>query len=288
MRSLLRAFTVCVLSFVATACADLNIYSDEELDTLSLQAYQEASKEHQEITSGKDYEMIQRIAGKIALASEENFPWQAKLLKADDTVNAFCLPNGRIAVYTGLLKVATTEDEVAAVMGHEVAHATKRHGGKRMTQGTLANGVMAAVDAGLGMTDWSPEMKGYTMAALGAGSNVLVILPFSRDHESEADVEGLRFAIRAGYDPNAAPALWDKMAKLDSGGTPGWLSTHPKSEDRAKALREMIPQLVEQEKGWQPKQKAAPAAAPATTPAPAAKPPAAAPAKAAPANNAKK
>lgn len=284
MRSLLRAFSVCALSFVATACANLNIYSDEELDTLSVQAYQEASKEHTEVTSGKDYEMVQRVAGKIAAAAEENFPWQAKLLKADDTVNAFCLPNGRIAVYTGLLKVATTEAELAAVMGHEVAHATKRHGGKRMTQGTLANGVMAVLDAGLGMTEMSPEVKGYTMAALGMGSNVLVILPFSRDHETEADIEGLRFAIRSGYDPNAAPALWDKMAKLDTGGTPGWLSTHPKSDDRAKALREMIPQLVEQEKNWQPKPKA-PAAAAA---APAAKPPATAPAKAAPANNAKK
>ncbi|HEX5050184.1 MAG TPA: M48 family metallopeptidase [Planctomycetota bacterium] len=261
MNRVLRPFLFLLVTLLPGACANLNFYSDEDLEPLSLQAYEEATKEHGEVTSGRDYEMVQRVAKKIAAASEENFQWQARLLKADDTPNAFCLPNGRIAIYTGILPITQNEDCLAIVMGHEVAHAVLRHGGKRMTQGTLTAAGLAALEAGLGMTEMSKDAKNGVMAALGMGAQVTVTLPFSRDNETEADVEGLRYAIRAGYDPNEAPKLWERMAKLSGGNsTPVWLSTHPGSEARAQKLREMIPTLVEQEKNWRPK------APPGTTP----------------------
>ncbi|MCU0864989.1 MAG: M48 family metallopeptidase [Planctomycetes bacterium] len=262
MPRLLRALFAGLLAMLPAAC---NISSDDELEPLRLQAYEEATKETKGIVdSGRDYEMVQRVAKKIAAASgETKFPWEARLLRADDIPNAFCLPNGRIAIYTGILPITQNEDGLAIVMGHEVAHAILRHGGKRMTQGTITQAGMSAVQAGLGIVQMGDEAKAGVMAALGMGAQVGVLLPFSREHESEADLEGLRYAIRAGYDPDQAPPLWERMAKLGSGDTPSWLSTHPDPLERAKKLREMIPILREQEKNWQPP------AAPAPTPPPA-------------------
>lgn len=263
MRTFLRPFLVLLAALLPTACANLNFYSDEELEPLSLQAYEEATKETGgAITSGPQYEMVQRVAKKIAAACEEDFRWEARLLKADDTPNAFCLPNGRIAIYTGILPITQNEDGLAVVMGHEVAHAVLRHGGKRMTQGMLSQGTLTALEAGLGLTEMGPDTKGMVMGAMGAVTKVGFTLRYSREHESEADIEGLRYAIRAGYDPNEAPKLWERMAKLSGGGGPTWLSTHPASEDRAAKLREMTPVLQEQEKNWRPKPKSPPASAP--------------------------
>lgn len=253
MRNSWRSLVAGAFALAGAACGNLNIYSDDQLEPLSVQAYEEATKETKGvITSGPQYEMVQRVAKKIAAASgETKFPWEARLLKADDVPNAFCLPNGRIAIYTGILPVTQNEDGLAIVMGHEVAHAILRHGGKRMTQGTFSEFTMAAAQAGLDLTKMSGEAKAGTMAVLGMGAQVGVLLPYSRDHESEADIEGLRYAVRAGYDPNEAPKLWERMAALGGGDTPEWLSTHPASAARAKKLREMIPVIVEQEKGWQ-------------------------------------
>jgi predicted Zn-dependent protease len=129
-----------------------------------------------------------------------------------------------------------------------------------MTQSTIAEAGLAAAQAGMSMADMGDTAKGGLMAALGMGAQVGVLLPFSREHESEADVEGLRYAIRAGYDPEEAPKLWERMAKLGGGDTPEWLSTHPDSQARAQKLREMIPVIREQEKGWVLKKKVAPGA----------------------------
>jgi predicted Zn-dependent protease len=253
MRTLLRPVLLAASALLPAACGTLNLYPDEQLEPLSAQAYEEASKEHQVIRSGPQYEMVQRVAQKIAAVSREtSFKWEARLLKADDTPNAFCLPNGRIAVYTGILPITQNENGLAVVMGHEVAHAILRHGGKRMTQGTLTNVALAAVDAGLGMSEMSGEARSGVMAALGLGAQYGVLLPYSREHETEADVEGLRYVIRAGYDPYEAPKLWERMAKLSGGGGPEWLSTHPASEARAAKLREMIPVLLAEEGGAQP------------------------------------
>jgi metalloendopeptidase OMA1, mitochondrial len=260
----LRNLFLFSLTLVLGACANFNLYSDEELEPLSKEAYEEATKETGGvITSGRDYEMVQRVARKIAAACEEDFPWEARLLRADNIPNAFCLPNGRIAIYTGILPITKNEDGLAIVMGHEVAHAVLRHGGKRMTQGMLTQGAMTALDAGLGVTQMEAGTRGNVMAALGVATNVGFTLRYSRGHESEADIEGLRYAIRAGYKPEEAPLLWERMAQLSGGeSAPTWLSTHPASADRAAELRAAIPRLKEEEKNWQPKPKAPPAQTP--------------------------
>lgn len=237
-----------------SGCADLNFYSDEQLEPLSAQAYAEASAQYPEVTSGQDFEMVQEVARRIAAAAEEDFPWEAKLLKADDIPNAFCLPNGRIAIYTGILPYTKNIDGLAAVMGHEVAHATLRHGGKRMTQSQISGIALSITQAGLAMTDMEGEDRGAIMSVLGMGAQYGVLLPYSRDHESAADVRGLRYAIRAGFNPQEAPLLWERMATMGSGG-PEWMSTHPDPLERAKKLRAMIPQIQAEESGWRPGQK---------------------------------
>ena len=255
MFRLLRSAAAALLAMSLGSCAffgNLNFYSDAELEPLSVQAYAEATQQHGEVTGTADAAMVQRVAAKIAAAAnEKGFAWEARLLRADDTPNAFCLPNGRIAIYTGILRITEDEHGLAAVMGHEVAHAVLRHGGKRMTQGIVAAVASAVAEVGLANSELDAESKGLLMTAVGATAQYGVLLPYSREHETEADVLGLRYAIRAGYDPNAAPLLWERMAKL-GGKTPEWMSTHPDPLKRAENLRKLIPQLVAEEKGGQP------------------------------------
>lgn len=257
MRFLARASLLSVA--LLAGCANLNLYSDEQLEPLSVAAYDEACGQYPVVESGPDYDLVQEVARRITRAADEDFPWQARLLKADDVPNAFCLPNGRIAVYTGILPLCRDAsgdptNGLAAVLGHEVAHATMRHGGKRMTQSALSNVAMEIANLGLGMTDMTANQKGTLMTVLGAGAQYGVMLPFSRDHETEADVVGMRYAIRAGFDPWEAPRLWERMAAMAGGSrSPEWMSTHPDPKARAEKLRQLIPTLLEEEKNWQPK-----------------------------------
>ncbi|MGE3173545.1 MAG: M48 family metallopeptidase [Planctomycetota bacterium] len=237
---------VLLLGSACTAFGKLNLYSEAEEAQLGIQAYAEATAEYPEITSGPQYLMLQRVGQRIAAAAQKDYQWEFKLLRADDIPNAWCLPGGKVAVYTGILPLTQDEDGLAAVVGHEVAHATLRHGGKRMTQASILQAAMTAVGAGLSLTEMSDEAKTGVLTAFGLGSQVGVLLPYSRDHETEADVVGIRYAVRAGYDPYAAVALWERMAALGSGG-PEWLSTHPHSEARAQKLRQVIPQIVAEE-----------------------------------------
>lgn len=254
---LLRLLALCLCAFTLAGCetvAETNRsqfilpgLDDAFMAQLSTEAYAEATKEYPTVTDGRDAQMVARIGRRIADASGRDYQWEFKLLQAPEVVNAFCLPGGKIAVYTGILPICQTEDALAIVMGHEVAHATSHHGAERLSQGIVAEAVLGVAAIGLDRTKWNDETKGYVLAALGIGANLLVMLPYSRDHESEADEIGLRFAIRAGYDPNAAPALWERMAQLGDAG-PEFLSTHPDPQKRAERLRQLIPQLVAEER----------------------------------------
>ncbi|MCC6670692.1 MAG: M48 family metallopeptidase [Planctomycetes bacterium] len=217
------------------------------MNDLGAQAYQEETGKYKVLRGTKEAQMIERVGQRIAKASGRDYQWEFKLLDAPNVVNAFCLPGGKIAFYTGILPICANEDGVAIVMGHEVAHATSGHGAERMSQGLAAEIVLAGVSVGLDLGKMSTEKKETVLGALGVGASVGVMLPFSREHESEADEIGLRFAIRAGYDPNAAPLLWERMAKMGDGG-PEFLSTHPDPARRAERLRELIPRLVAEEK----------------------------------------
>ena len=177
---------------------------------LGVTAYGEETAKYRVITGTPEARMLDRVGRRIADASGRDYQWEFKLLDAPEIVNAFCLPGGKIAVYTGILPLTQNEDGLAAVVGHEVAHATSNHGNERMSQNTLAGVTLAGLQAVIaGTTEADSETTAVIMGAVGLGAQYGVLMPYGRDHESEADEIGLRFLVRAGYDPNEAPRLWE-------------------------------------------------------------------------------
>ena len=172
----------------------------------------------------RETEPVKRVAARIIEAAKRSkygemakqFQWDVAVIKDDKTANAFALPGGKMAVYTGIFPVAKTEAGLAAVMGHEVVHALARHGAERMSQGQLTNAALQVAGAVAGASGGG-VMSQTTMAALGVGAQVGVLLPFSRKHESEADYVGILLAADAGYDPRESVGLWERMAQLSNG-----------------------------------------------------------------------
>jgi len=195
----------------------------------------------------REVEPVKRVAARIIEAAKNSkyaerarqFDWEVTVIKDDKTMNAFALPGGKIAVYTGIFPVAKNEAGLAAILGHEVTHALARHGAERMSQGLLAQLGLEAASIALG-SGTNPAVGQATMAALGLGVNVGVLLPFSRAHESEADHIGLLLAAQAGYDPVEAIHIWERMERLSKGQPPEFLSTHPGHGTRIKQLQEWM------------------------------------------------
>jgi len=174
--------------------------------------------------------ILQRVGQRIAQqVNDKDFKWEFTIIESKEQ-NAWCMPGGKVAFYTGIFPTLKTEAAMAAVMGHEVAHAVLRHSGQRITQEMGANIALGALSIGLAN---SPHRDGL-MAALGAGATVGVILPFSRGHESEADLVGLKYMAKAGYDPQEAVRFWERFKS--AGGTPEFLSTHPSGDRRIREL----------------------------------------------------
>lgn len=191
-------------------------------------------------------ERVTRIGERIAAVASEDLPnakWEFVVFDAPDTVNAFALPGGKVGVYTGLLRLAASDDEIAVVMGHEIAHATARHGSERWSQSAAVaiGGVLLSETV---LKD-NKNREGW-LAAYGAGATVGVLLPYSRLNESEADEIGLVYTARAGFDPRAAITFWEKMAAeaAGKGKPPEFLSTHPSDETRIGRLRELMPKVL--------------------------------------------
>ena len=204
------------------------------------QAYKETRLKTKRSKDMKLKATVVRIGKRIAAASGKNFKWHFTLFDAPKTVNAFCLPGGKVGVYTGIIPVAKTEAGLAAIMGHEVAHAILRHGAERVSHGMITKAGLSL--AGLAFND--SKYKSGILKALGLGAQVGVILPYSRSHETEADIIGLKYMAKAGYNPNAAVSLWKRMAKLGGAGKMEILSTHPNPLKRAEALRREIPKVM--------------------------------------------
>ena len=230
--------------------------SSREEKTLGLQSYDQILSESETVDSGPDYELVSRVKQRLAAAtgpSAKHFDWEVSLVR-NPQVNAFCLPGGKIVVYTGILPVAKTEAGLAAVMGHEMAHATLRHGSERLFQKKATQTLMTGLQTSVG--DLSYEQQRAVMGAIGAGARYGVLLPFSRDHESEADKIGLRYIARAGYDPAEAIAFWQRMSHVaGSGGgkPPEFMSTHPSDTTRIAQLRQLLPQAqAEYQRAAQP------------------------------------
>lgn len=172
--------------------------------------------------------------------SHEGFQWDVAVIQSEQ-VNAFCLPGGKMAVYTGLIPVAQTRDAVAVVMGHEIAHALLRHGSQRMAQQKLVQ--MGQLAAGMAVGDMSPQQQQAIMAAIGAGTQYGLVLPYGRNHETQADRVGLMLAAAACYDPNQAIGLWQRMGQLGGGQRPPeFASTHPDPDNRIRELQALMPQ----------------------------------------------
>ena len=243
-----RRWLATFLLMVLPAGCGLNLYSEAEEANLGLQAYQFEIGKYRQITTGPDYDMVQRVFQKITRAAHrDDFAWEFRLLESDKP-NAFCLPGGKVAIFTGILPLTQSEDGLAAVMGHEVAHATMRHGGQRMTGAQIMQAVSVGLDAGLSIAEMNEDVRNSVLAAFGTGAP-LYLLSYSRGHETEADEEGIRYAIRAGYDPYAAVDLWQRMARASGvANQPEWLSTHPHSLERAANLEKMIPRILAEER----------------------------------------
>lgn len=225
-----------------TGRSQLLLFPDSQMTALGLQAYEEILKKEKVSTDPEANALVRRVGERIAVASGKDYEWRFTVIDAPKTINAFALPGGKVAVYTGILPVTQDEAGLAVVMGHEVAHATARHGAERMSQSTLLQGL--ALGGGVALGGGDPEKSRAIYGALGVGAAVGVVLPFSRKQESEADRIGLRYMARAGYDPEAAIPFWERMDAAARGKQrpPEFLSTHPSGETRIRQIREWLPE----------------------------------------------
>jgi predicted Zn-dependent protease len=207
------------------------------------EAYRDILSKEKIVTGTKEAKMVEAIGKRIAaIANQPDFKWEFKTLQSD-TPNAFCLPGGKVAVYTGIFKYAKNEAGLATVMGHEIGHAIARHGGQRMTQAMATNVALVGL-AAVGLAKMEPEKKGLVMAALGVGATIGIILPFSRANETEADEIGLILMSRAGYDPHEAVNFWDRFSLAGGKSPPAFLSTHPPSPQRKEHLQSLLPKAL--------------------------------------------
>ena len=220
--------------------------SEKQEATLGLQSYQKVLSEAQPINSGSQFEMVKRVTDRLATATGgagKNFDWAVSLIQ-DPKVNAFCLPGGKVVVYTGIIPVAQNEAALATVLGHEMAHATSRHGAQRVFEQNLTQTAMTGVAVSVSNEDYGKQRA--IMGAIGAGAQFGVLMPFSRKHESEADEIGLMYMARAGYDPQESIRFWKRLEGAGGNQPPEFLSTHPSHGTRIQALQTLMPKAVEE------------------------------------------
>ena len=238
-----------------TGRSQLKLISSTEINSLSFQQYDEFLKQNKLSSDVEKSNMVKRIGANIQRAVEsyfaqhnlskelQGYAWEFNLVESPD-VNAWCMPGGKVVVYTGILPVTQNETGLAVVMGHEIAHAVAQHGGERMSQGLLQQ--LGGVALSVALQNEPNTTQNLFMTAYGLGSTIGVILPFSRTHESEADRLGLIFMAMAGYDPNAAVDFWTRMANSKTGGSPPeFLSTHPSDQTRIADLKKHMPEALQ-------------------------------------------
>ena len=227
-----------------TGRTQLLLLSEGEELSMGATAYDQAIGTAKLSKDKEANDQVRRVGQRIAEASgRDDYEWEFKVIANDEQANAFCLPGGKIAVYTGILQHTKSDAGLAVVLGHEVAHALIRHGGERVSQGILASAGTAAVAKALGQGD--PGTVKAISAALGIGLTVGVLMPFSRTHESEADRVGLTLMAKAGYRPEEAVGFWKRMAKAGGAGGPEFLSTHPSHSTRIAQIEGWLPEANE-------------------------------------------
>ncbi len=238
----LAALAACVTTPVSQRQALILVPFSQEV-SLGRQAYGEVLKKEKVSQDAHLTEVVQRVARRIArISAMPNLEWEAELLDSKQQ-NAFALPGGKIAVYTGILPVCRNEAGLAAVMGHEIAHVIARHGAQRMSQQLIVTGAMTAASISLA----THRDRNVIMGALGLGVIYGITLPFSRSDESEADEIGLIYMARAGYDPNEAARFWSRFATEKKGESPPeFMSTHPADETRVRQIQNRLPAALKE------------------------------------------
>lgn len=226
------------------------LVSDSEILSSSLTQYSSYIKSAKKSANSKQSSQVQRVGKKIASATEaylkangmsdelKNFAWEFTLVQ-DNQVNAFCMPGGKIVVYEGLMKLVSSDDELAVVVGHEVAHAVAKHSNERMSQQLMAQ--YGAAILGQAVSNKSAAVQQLAGAVFGVGAQYGVMLPFSRKHEYEADYIGMALMTIAGYDPGAALAFWQKMSSGKQASVPEYMSTHPSDANRIAEIKKNLP-----------------------------------------------
>jgi predicted Zn-dependent protease len=253
--------------FTLAACTEVPITGREslqfipnsELTGYAVKQYEDTLKKSKLSTNKAQVAMVRKVGMNIAHAAEKflretgrsdqakSFHWEFNLIEDNKTVNAWVLPGGKAAVYTGILKYTRDETGLSVVLGHEVAHAVANHGNERMSQGMLAELGQTAV--ALALSEKSLQTQQLFMAAFGAGLNVGVLLPYSRLQESEADRIGLSLMAMAGYDPRKAVPFWQRMSQDNSSRPPEFLSTHPAPATRIADIKHYLPDALKYYKG---------------------------------------
>ena len=251
-----------LLLFYIVACAEvpithrksLHLVPESELLTMSLQQYDEVLKKSKLSTDQRKVQMVRKVGIKIAKAAEafladagqstniKNYKWEFNLIEDDKTVNAWVMPGGKAAVYTGILSYTQNETGLAVVLGHEVAHALADHGNERMSEALVTN--MGGMALSVALSRQPQQTQQLFMTVYGAGANVGFLLPYSRLHESEADRIGLTLMARAGYDPREAIPFWERMSKQEGQRPPQFLSTHPAPETRIADIKKYLPEAL--------------------------------------------
>ena len=237
-----------------TGRSQLNLIPQSEMLAMSFQQYDDFLKQNPVSKDQPAVEMVQRAGANIQLAVEkymvdnnlsdhlQGYKWEFNLVESDQ-INAWCMPGGKVVVYTGILPIAQDEAGLAVVMGHEIAHAIAEHGNERMSQQLLQQA--GAVTLMIAMKDEPVQTQALWLAVYGVGTQVGIMLPYSRTQESEADHLGLIFMAMAGYNPEEAPVFWERMAAGKDGEPPEFLSTHPSSGTRISNLNSWMPEAME-------------------------------------------
>ncbi|MDO8898882.1 MAG: M48 family metallopeptidase [Bacteroidales bacterium] len=246
-------FSGCALNLV-TGRKQLNLISESELQLMAVSEYRTFLSDNKVLASGnQDAAMVQRVGTRIANAvtayytnqgkSEilKGYEWEFKTVESKE-VNAWCMPGGKVVVYSGLLPVTQNENGLAIVMGHEIAHAIAKHGSERMSQAMVQQ--LGGVALQVALANKPQETQNLFLMSYGIGSQVGAMLPWSRQQETEADQYGLIFAAMAGYNPQEAIPFWQRMSAAGGGGTPEFLSTHPSDETRMRKLRQFMPEAM--------------------------------------------
>lgn len=229
-------FYQCVTT--ATGKKEFILLPESEETAMGEDAYRDILAE-EKISSNQTQTTILRESGQriAAVSHRPDYKWEFNLLD-NQSVNAFCLPGGKIAFYEGIMPYCQNEAGLAIVMGHEVGHATSRHAAQRISQSMVTQFGIAAVDATMAKNS---QYRDVILGGLGVGATVGVMLPYSREHEYEADALGLEYMAKAGYDPAHGIEFWDRFAQLDHGGGSDFLSTHPLTSKRLQRMKDQLP-----------------------------------------------